>query len=511
MRTTPHLQIARLLLGALVAVAPALLRAQDAEPSQASLDRWQPGLDLEAKVGVNSAEPPLLYSYELWLVPGYVHNLLEVTDDSNGITGSLLGHRLGLHLGGSMTLWRNLQLGVNVPVVLLQARGAPVSPAFGAVGDLPVTGVGDLSVLAKYHLLSAEQTWVNLALLASVSAPNNFPRDAYLGERTVGFSARAAVSREIEGFGLAAELGYHWRPTTSFLDATIGPELRLGLGASYDFEPHLKLPMEVALASHMGTRHDAPFQRLNETPNEVMLEVSYRRWLPLVVSVGMGAGVVAGVGTPDLRALVSVRWSHRPDDRDGDRIPDHLDECPDVPEDYDWIEDGDGCPEEDRDDDGISDRDDQCPDDPETDNDFQDEDGCPDSLTVIKKGRIILMEPVLFEYNKAVLKPESKRILDEVVQILEDNPQIEHLRIEGHTDSDGGLDFNDRLSRNRAMAVRLYLISNGIKAKRLSAKGYGERKPIASNDTDEGKQLNRRVEFLIEGMEGEGGGDLEQE
>ena len=100
----------------------------------------------------------------------------------------------------------------------------------------------------------------------------------------------------------------------------------------------------------------------------------------------------------------------------------------------------------------------------------------------------------------SVIKPESYGILDAVVQVMKDYPQIE-VRIEGHTDSDGGDDYNLKLSKARAESVFDYLVSHGISGSRLIYEGYGESRPLAENRTAEGRALNRRVEILIEGKQ----------
>jgi OOP family OmpA-OmpF porin len=111
--------------------------------------------------------------------------------------------------------------------------------------------------------------------------------------------------------------------------------------------------------------------------------------------------------------------------------------------------------------------------------------------------KIVIKEKILFEFNKSDIRPESHGLLDEIVGVLKDNPQIKKVSIEGHTDSDGSEKYNQELSDGRAAAVMKYLVDHGVAAKRLTSKGLGESRPIASNDTDEGKEKNRRVEFLI--------------
>ena len=91
----------------------------------------------------------------------------------------------------------------------------------------------------------------------------------------------------------------------------------------------------------------------------------------------------------------------------------------------------------------------------------------------------------------------SDPILDEVAKVMKENPHIELIEVQGHTDNKGGAFYNRALSDKRAKAVKDALISRGVEAKRLRSKGYGQSKPIASNDTDEGRAENRRVQFDI--------------
>jgi OOP family OmpA-OmpF porin len=111
--------------------------------------------------------------------------------------------------------------------------------------------------------------------------------------------------------------------------------------------------------------------------------------------------------------------------------------------------------------------------------------------------KIVITEKIQFDVDKTTIKPESNGLLDELVAVIKDNPQIKKLSIEGHTDGDGSDKYNMRLSDGRAKSVMEYFTSHGVDAGRLAAKGFGESKPLASNDTPEGKETNRRVEFLI--------------
>jgi OOP family OmpA-OmpF porin len=108
----------------------------------------------------------------------------------------------------------------------------------------------------------------------------------------------------------------------------------------------------------------------------------------------------------------------------------------------------------------------------------------------------IVLRGVNFDFDKANIRPDAGVILDEAVRILsEDNSRVS---IEGHTDAIGTDAYNQRLSERRANSVKTYLVEHGIDGSRLSTVGYGESRPIASNQTREGRALNRRVELNVE-------------
>jgi outer membrane protein OmpA-like peptidoglycan-associated protein/tetratricopeptide (TPR) repeat protein len=117
-------------------------------------------------------------------------------------------------------------------------------------------------------------------------------------------------------------------------------------------------------------------------------------------------------------------------------------------------------------------------------------------LKKVEVGKEIVLKNIFFDFNKATLRPESKGELENLTQLMRDNSTLK-IEISGHTDNVGSATYNKTLSDQRAKAVVDYLIKAGISADRMTSVGYGFDKPIASNATDEGRQLNRRTEFKI--------------
>ena len=119
------------------------------------------------------------------------------------------------------------------------------------------------------------------------------------------------------------------------------------------------------------------------------------------------------------------------------------------------------------------------------------------SRVVLTESNIAIMDKVQFETGKAELKSVSHALLDEVAKMLKDNPQVELISVEGHTDSTGSPEVNRKLSQQRAEAVAKYLSTKGVKAARMEPKGFGPDRPVADNETEPGRDANRRVEFNI--------------
>jgi outer membrane protein OmpA-like peptidoglycan-associated protein len=220
-------------------------------------------------------------------------------------------------------------------------------------------------------------------------------------------------------------------------------------------------------------------------------------------------------------AELGVAPSGCPADSDGDKVLDRDDYCPkeagpapkgcpiiDTDPDKDGVplpcdacpeEVGvkpDGCPIRDTDGDGIFDDKDKCVKEPETKNGFEDEDGCPDAIPEKIKKFTGVVEGIYFDQGKASIRKQSTPKLDGAANVLKEFPSIS-LEISGHTSSEGDAAFNQKLSQERADAVKQWLVEKGIPSQRIKTRGVGPDEPIADNKTAAGRTKNRRIEFKV--------------
>jgi OmpA-OmpF porin, OOP family len=358
-----------------------------------------------------------------------------------------------------------------------------------------------------------------------------------------------------------ANTGIHFRPDNAINDPAgmhgvaqglgVGNEWRWAVGALLPIGQRFRVG--ATIFGQTGLQNDSTVGNTiftsQNTPIEWNAEGRMKLPLPgferLFVGGSLGTRLTDGYGGPDLRVVVLAGsyWSIEdktppsPDrkiresiheslrDTDGDGIPDDIDACPTVPEDHKEPDPSDGCPAPvDRDHDGIPDNLDKCPDVPQGKAGLDgcpdaDKDGIPDAKDACPKepgepdpdpkkngcpkhirlegSNVRVMQQVHFQTASATILPDSFPMLTEIAQLLAANPDIKQMRIEGHTDNRGGADYNLDLSKRRAASVRTWLSEHGVDASRTQSEGYGLTLPVASNESEEGRAQNRRVEFKI--------------
>jgi outer membrane protein OmpA-like peptidoglycan-associated protein len=461
------------------------------------------------------------FSLGVWL--SYAHNPLIFKDGSD--VTQLVGHQLALDLTASHAFGTWFELGVHVPLAYLNGQ------------DRSEAALGDVRLLPKFRLLNDRRDGVGLAILADARMPTHTSR-FYGGSRLPALAPRILLDHRfgLSGFRLGLDVGVLLRKETEYRNVSAGSEFMAGFGMGYRFDGG-QSPVELMLDVRNAIG-------LNQTDAE---EVSLEGLLGVAVDItpewklnaAGGMGLLEGFGVPTARGVLGLRWEPSPNDPDHDgvksREPDKREElgepseepanaaeeepvtvddvddasreaairggydaCPELPEDFDGVEDEDGCPEGDKDGDGVLDYIDRCDLEAETINGYKDDDGCADegpAKIVVEEGKITILETIRFEPNSSTIDRGSYNIMDQIALTFRKHREIERIEIGGHTDSTGPRGYNMRLSRERARSVRLYLLAHGIPPGRLSARGYGPDRPIGDNATDDGRTMNRRVEF----------------
>lgn len=244
------------------------------------------------------------------------------------------------------------------------------------------------------------------------------------------------------------------------------------VGGGYMFGPFDLLLSDLSVRTELAYRSDMhDGDKTSETFNNALNE--------LVASVGLmiPLGSVPAPPEPPPEPAVEVVATVEPVDSDGDGVTDDLDKCPDTP--AGTAVDADGCP--------LPAPAPECK---------TPEPGQPITLEGCAAGDKIVLRGVNFEFDRSQLTPNARTILDGVSEALASAPNV-RVEIGGHTDAKGSDEYNQKLSDRRAASVLQYLADKGVDGGRMESRGYGEAEPVADNETDEGRELNRRVELKI--------------
>ncbi len=400
MRRLKHLLVAVVLCAAQVAFA-------QAEPNSNTvpLDRFRAPIDDKGLAVTEGGAIPGHLAFQAGLILNYALNPLVLRNGDDEVVSAIVAHRLIGDAMFTIGLFEYFSLGIDVPLTLVQVGGdvpADLQGAVGVANGLAALGVGDLRLVPKIRLLREDQHGISLAIIPTITLPTaggvTFTESGpeyryggdYLGEGgSFAFIPEVAISTNIGGFRPAANLAYRLRqPTQLFEQFDIQPEIVYRAGLGYDLASAVKNVNVLVFAEVFGATADSnPFGLVDgSNPEEVRLQnplealIGARYRLPVGVSIegGLGTGLRAGYGSPDLRAFLGVRYSVEDKDADDDGINDDADKCKDDPEDKDGFEDTDGCPDGDNDADGIPDVNDGCPLEAEDLDGHMDADGCPD-------------------------------------------------------------------------------------------------------------------------------------
>jgi OmpA-OmpF porin, OOP family len=470
-----------------------------------------------------------------------------------------LGPQLVLYTDIGVEIMERFAFQLEFPLTLFQSGngGETAGPGRNDLAQVNVRPVAanDMRLDARAIIFRTNTRSFKLGAQAGVWFPTG-NHGSYGGDGAVCVSLGVAAEFDFKLFFLVANTGPQFRNSNAIDSFHVGHEWRYGLGGFVPLRGNsIRLGLQVFGSAPLTG--DTTFKQ--NSPLEWLAEGRYHFDKEKQAFVGLAGGTrFFPAYSPDFRVIASVGYwfgisdsnprapgkrfknyaDHggdrdkdgipddidlcpdepedkkppNPDDgcpalpdRDGDGIPDITDKCPDQPEDFDHIEDADGCPEDDADKDGIPDAQDACPKEPGEKDPDPAKNGCPKFIRRISgSSEIQILKPVQFATGRATILPNSYPILDEVVRLLKVNPEITHLDIEGHTDNRGSDELNEKLSNDRANSVMKYLVDHGIEQKRLAAQGFGPKRPIADNNTTEGRAKNRRTEFHIRSQTGGG-------
>jgi outer membrane protein OmpA-like peptidoglycan-associated protein len=567
----------------------------------------QDGLELDVQTFRPAAGPYSIFTVETSKTLGhleptgsvilnYASEPLLLAPEAGGEDVAIIDQQLAMHVVAGVGLFERGQIDLEIPVYFVNSSDFDDNIESGVIGDM--------SIRPKYTFLSPDEFPVGLSGALDVTLPTG-NEASLVGDSSVEVAPRVIADHRYQNVIFAANLGVRFQENTTIRNVELGERLEYGVGAEAEFlHGLLRLGGELYGRTELGD----PFGNADEAPVEGLLGAKVVTDSGFSIMAGAGGGIVGGIGAPEFRTFLGLRYAFMETDADQDGVRDVEDQCPDEREDIDGYEDADGCPDPDNDDDGvpdledecpqaagaaendgcpeleervgdsdgdgvpdpidecpqeqgtrdnvgcppeaatgdvgadvdgdgiadadgdgIADADDLCPEQPEDKDGFDDEDGCPDTdndrdgildsedecpnepgleanqgcapqeqKAVREDERIKITEKVFFETDKAVIKPESYNLLQQVALVIRSNPDIDQVEIAGHTDQKGSPAYNQRLAEARAQAVRTFLVEEAnVSADRLVAKGYGDAEPLVESAGEQSRAQNRRVEFRI--------------
>jgi len=525
-----------------VALASAVVASAHAQ-DRYDVEAFEPAPQVEGSVlslyGARSMEPG---GFSVSLFGSYGHEPLDVKDPDGEEIGALVGGVGTGQLMGAVGLFERVDLGVAL-ALHHTSSGSDFGDARLDVASLQEDKLafGDIRLAPRVSIVRhAGDSGIDLAFVLPMWLPTG--NDASYAGEPFRIEPRVAVDYHSDAAVVVLNAGYMIRSEQQVVNTKADDQVKLGLGAD------VRLVGGLGVLAALDTRLNVLADDFGDEDidTELLAGLRYKAG-GFRAQLGAGPGLSHALSAPEYRVFAGVSYSHEPAeaaeaapppapvdrDSDGDGVPDAVDQCKDQPEDTDGFQDEDGCPDADNDGDGLADASDECTGEAEDKDGFRDEDGCPDNdndgdgvldaadRCPLEAGPtdsagcpapaapapapepaapapLELTQVVRFDKNKAAISTSHESTLDEIAKQLREHPEIEVVVVEGHADDRGSAELNDRLSNARAKAVRNALIKRGIAGKRLTAQGFGTARPAASNDSEESRAQNRRVELRID-------------
>lgn len=434
----------RVLTATVVAVllcAPPAFAVRVKRPDMSLFD---PASDAGRYMSVHDAETFLQGRWSTGLYLDYARKALELRNVATNQTFDIVRDALTGHVVGAVGATDWFTVGAAVPVTVWQIFFDPDTQRTtgGAAPQQQKAGLGDVRLETKFRLLDITEYNIGVAVVPHFIFPTGRKGSFISGERWTPGLTVAVEGNIHDRVWLALNAGYQYvkgqnQYFTGNANAIIDDLIRLGLGA------RVRITDDWAFVGEgvAETIAKNAFRLSTQTPVEMLAGVSYTPQHPyvrgLAISLMGGGGITRGVGAPKIHGVLGVSYP-----------------TPKV----------------------VTIR---------------------DEIKVQVEEKIVITQKIHFAFNSSAIRPISYPILDDVAELLRENPQIQLVEVEGHTDWVGSAEYNMRLSQRRAKSVVNYLVKHGTAAGRLSPRGYGESRPVADNNTAEGRAKNRRTEFTV--------------
>ncbi|MDP2599514.1 MAG: OmpA family protein [Deltaproteobacteria bacterium] len=411
----------------------------------------RPSIDAGRYIVTEQSQGLYQWGYNIGMNLNYAFEPAElVPATGGGRVAGVVDDLLVADFTASLGLLDWLNVGIDVPLVAYETFFNFINPdasqcvVTAACPKQTKTKLGDILFAAKVRLIDSDRSMFGLSLQPFISFPTG--SGYYLtGYGQFSGGAKAIFDLNIKDrVYLALNVGYQvlkerrYAPDTA--NAKINDLILVSGAANVPIGRNFAAIAEV----YGQTLAESPFKHQIQSPFEAMAGLRYspgniKRWM---FTLAGGTGLDKGFGAPAWRAWGQVTYKKT-----------KVVELPG--------------------------------------------EGAPVSIEAPFEEKIIITQKIHFAFDKWEIRPVSYPILNDVVEVLHQYPNIRKMRIEGHTDNIGSDAYNEKLSQKRAESVRQYLIAKGIAPERLEAAGYGESTPVATNDTELGRAKNRRTEFTI--------------
>lgn len=387
--------------------------------------------------GVYSSQNVKKHGWNTGVYFDWARNPLEFGQPVGTRVANVVGDQLVTNLYATYGFYDWFSMGMNLPLVYGRNVVPLISNGANATfgtNDDNQFNLGDIRFEFKFRVRNNEDRLFGIALLPFVTIPSG-DEEKYAGNGYVSGGLKVVLDWNIhERVKLALNLGFIANDRVDILNARISNQVLMSLGLNIKIIKRLHFLLEGETLPYTEGLFD------NEVQTPAEIRAGFRipvtdRWN---INVGGGFGLTVGYGSPDWRAFLGAN--------------------------YNWA--------------------------PEP---------CAPCAEPIPEREITISQQIHFEFDKAVIQERSYPILNDVANIiLQNQDSVSRVLVEGHTDAIGSDAYNQGLSERRANSVREYLINRGVPASKLDSIGFGESNPVATNETAEGRALNRRVQFKVD-------------